>query len=354
MISGLKTVFIPREKIFDVCFYKHEGGFPMKNLLLTLCIVLCIPFLSLADEVDKGFPANATIKIKESAKLVVQAGIESSQVIKMTQSMISDNFTEQQIIEGYDLLIKATKQEVPTDSIINKLYEGIAKNANSEKILQAMEDVRSRYEFSNTYTQNMKIDPVQSKTVAKEVADCLTAKMDKGGMNKIKVMLQNKTQNAPKSQAFDLIMKTLNTTRIMARSGVDSSDVVDVMNSAFKRNYSAGQMETLGNTFMTQAKGLTSAPDLARAYSSAIKSGATPDNFAAFNQSMPPQGGMAGGGPGGGMVGPGAPPPNNSMAATGSPASKSLAGSGQTGSGGPAPAGASSGGASAPPGAPPK
>jgi len=346
-------------------FYKHEGGFPMKKLLLTMCFVLCLPFLSSADEMEKGFPANASIKIKESAKLVVQSGIEPGQVIKMTQSMISDNFTEQQIIEGYDLIIKARKQDTPTDPIINKLYEGIAKNANSERILQAMEEVRSRYEFSNAYTQNMKIDTDQSRTVAREVADCLTAKMDKGSMIKIKEVLQKKTQSAPKSQAFDLIMKTLNTTRIMARSGVASTDVVDVMNSAFKRNYNAKQMESLGNNFMTQAKGLTSAPDLAKAYSSAIKSGATPDNFAAFNQSMPPQGGMAGGsmpggGPGGGMPGTGggmsAPggPPNSSMAATGAPASKSLAGSGPAGPVAPASAGAPCGSAPPPGGAPPK
>jgi hypothetical protein len=346
--------------------YKHEGGFPMKRLLLMVCFVLCIPILSSADEMEKGFPANASIKIKESAKLVVQSGIESGQVIKMTQSMISDNFTEQQIIEGYDLIIKARKQETPTDPIINKLYEGIAKNATSEKILQAMEDVRSRYEFSTAYAQNMKIDADQSRTVAREVADCLTAKMDKGSMIKIKEVLQNKTQSAPKSQAFDLIMKTLNTTRIMARSGVASTDVVEVMNSAFKRNYNSKQMESLGNNFMTQAKGLTSAPDLARAYSSAIKSGATPDNFAALNQFLPPQGGMAGGGmpgggPGGGMPGPGggmsAPggPPNSSVAATGAPASKSLAGSAPGGgSGTPAPAGAPGGSAPPPSGAPPK
>jgi hypothetical protein len=331
-------------------------GFTMKRLLLTICFVFCIPLLSLADEMEKGFPANASTKTKESAKLVVQSGIDSGQVIKMTQSMISGNFSEQQIIEGYNLLITAKKQDTPTDPIINKLYEGIAKNANSEKILQAMEDVKSRYEFAKAYTQNMKIDADQSKTVGKEVADCLSAKMDKGSMNKIKEMLQNKTQSAPKSQAFELIMKSLNTTRIMARSGVDSNDVVDVINSAFKRNYNAGQIESLGNNFMTQAKGLTSAPDLARAYSSAIKSGATPDNFAAFNQFMPPQGGMAGGGmpgPRGGMSAPGG-PPNSSMAATGAPASKSLTGSGPAGPVAPASAEAPGGSAPPPSGTPPK
>jgi hypothetical protein len=311
----------------------------MKRIFLAVCFVFLIPFLSFADEVDKGLPANAPSKIKESTRQVIQLGVEPNSVIKMTQRMISDNFTEQQIIAGHDLLMNAIKQDIPTEPIVSRLYEGIAKNASAENILQAMEKVRSRYELANTYTQNMKMDEDKAKVLAKEAVDCLAANIDITSMNKIKGLLQAKTQNANRSQAFDLIDKTLSTARTMAREGVDSKDIVEVMNNAFNRNYNAGQMEKLGNTFMTQARGMSSASDLAKAYSSAIKNGATPDHFGTFDQSMPPPNGRPA---------QGGPPPNSSIAGSGATPSKSIAGSSApTGGLGPAPAGAR--GASAPP-----
>jgi hypothetical protein len=310
----------------------------MKRLLLAVFFVFLIPFLSFADEMDKALPTNTPSKIKESARQVIQLGVEPNSVIKMTQSMIAADFSEQQIVAVHEILAKVTKRDLDEKPIINKLYEGIAKNVKPETIIQVMEINRDRYEFANAYTQNMKIDEDKAKVVAKIVADCRAANMDITSMNKIKEMLLVKNQNAPRNQALDLIDKTLNTARIMARSGVDSKDIVDVMNNAFKRNYNAGQMETLGNIFMMQAKGMSSAPDLAKAYSSAIKSGATPDNFGTFDQSMPPLNSRP----------PGAPPPNSSIAgSSGSPSSKSLAGSAPAGTPGPAPAGGP--GTSAPP-----
>jgi len=134
----------------------------------------------------------------------------------------------------------------------------------------------------------MKTDEGQATIMAEEMAECMAAGMDKNSMNKIMEMLQQKTRNTSKNAAFELNEKTLKTARTMARSGVDSKDIIDVMNNAFQRNYNAREMEKLGNTFMTQAKGMSSASDLAKTYSTAIKNGATPDNIGSFSQVAPP------------------------------------------------------------------
>ena len=283
----------------------------MKGLLWAGCFFCLIPLLSFADEVDKGLPTDTSSKIKESARQVIQLGVEPDTVIKMTKSMISDNFTEQQTISGHELLIKAKSQKIDEESIINKLHEGIAKKVSADSILQAMEKVRARYELANTYTQSMKTDEGQAKVMARQMAECMAAGMDKSSMNQITEMLQQKTKNASRDEASKLSEKTLETARTMARSGVDSKAIVDVMNNALKRNYNSGQMEKLGNTFMAQARGSYSASELARAYSDAIKNGATPDRLKNFNPlRIPSDSGFAGGGapPAGGIAGGGAPP----------------------------------------------
>jgi hypothetical protein len=284
----------------------------MKGLLWAACFFCLIPFLAFADEVDKGLPTDTSSKIKESARQVIQLGVEPDTVIKMTKSMISDGFTDQQIISGHELLIKTKKQNIDEEAIINKLHEGIAKNVAAESILQAMEKVRARYELANTYTQSMNTDKEQTKAMARQMAECMAAGMDKSNMNKIIEMLQQKTKNASRDEASRLNEKTLETATTMARSGANSKAIVDVMNNALKRNYNSGQMEKLGYTFMTQARGSYSASELAMAYSDAIKNGATPDRLRNFNPlRTSPDSGFAGGGAppaGGGIASGGAPP----------------------------------------------
>jgi len=298
----------------------------MKRLLMAMCFVFFIPFLSFADDVDKGLPSGTSSRIKESARQVIQLGVEPNAVIKMTQNMISDSFTEQQIIAGHELLIKAKRQNIVEEPIINKLHEGIAKNVTAENILQAMEKVRARYELANTYTQNMKTDEQQTKAMANEMAECMAAGMDKNSMSKIMEMLQTKTRNTNKEESLRLNKKTLETARTMARSGADPKDIVDVVNNAFKRNYNAGQIEKLGNTFLTQARGSSSASELAKTYSNAIKNGATPDNIGSFNPQFPSPSGdftagapptQAGNAPPGGA---GIPPAGGAPPVAGSPA----------------------------------
>jgi hypothetical protein len=324
----------------------------MKRILWAVFFVLVIPSLIFADEVDKGLPSDTSLRIKESTRQVIQTGIETDTVIKMTRSMISDHFSEQQIVTGLELLIKARKQNVSEEPIISKLHEGIAKNVGAENILQAMEKVRTRYELANTYTQNMRTDDDHARIMTKEMAECMAAGMDKSSMTKIMEMLQSKTRNTTKNEAIELNQKTLNMARTMARSGVDSKVIVDVMSSALQRNYNAGEIEKLGSAFMTQSKGMSSASDLARSYSTAIKNGATPDNIGRFS-APPPGSGAAGGAPpppNGGIAG-GAPPPNGNPNGTPPPnGGLRPAAGGNPGAPAPPSAGASHG---APPGAPP-
>ena len=322
----------------------------MKRLLLTALFVCFIPSMLFADEVDKGLPTDTSSRIKDSARQAIQAGINASALIKMTQSMIADSFSEDQIVAGHEILMKAKKQnlDLAEEDIINKLHEGIAKNQQAEKILQAMETYRARHEFANTRSQSMKTDEQQGKVLTKQIVDSLTAGMDESSMNKLIGMLQQKTKNTGKDEATKLSEKTLETARTMARSGVDSKDIVDVMSNAFNRNYNAVEMEKLGNTFMTQAKRSTSAPALARAYSEAIRNGVKPDQLGDYNPGTPSSiGGFAGpGGPPAGGIGGGSPPAGAGMAGGSGPP-----GGGDAGRGSAPPAGGGIGAAAAPPGA---
>lgn len=244
----------------------------MKKLLyLFLLIFLFIPSMSFSDEVDDALPAGTPERVKASVRNNVNLGVNNSGLLEMTRSMLNSRFSENQMIEAHKTLMNAKGEDLPVEPLMNKLHEGIAKQIKAEKILQAMEKVRSRYERANrlagAYTQNKE----QARSMTMHIADCMSAGVENADMEKIMERLMvRKQQNGGED---DLEKETLRMTRMMALSRARSKDVTDVVESALKMGYNAKEMNHLGKLFMSMVGSASSASDLARSYSNAINQG---------------------------------------------------------------------------------
>ena len=272
----------------------------MKRLLFIIMIICLIPAFLYADEVDDGLPSDTPAQVKESARQVIRLGVENQGVIKMTQTMLENRYTAQQMIAAHEVLMKAKRQNLSEEPIMNKFYESIAKRSQATQALQAMETVRTRYETAGGLAGKMTQDREQARTMTQEIAESMNAGMGNGDMERITEMLQQRINNMKTEEAQAFNKGTLSTVKTMARSGADSGSVTEVVNNAFQRGYTARDMEKLGDTFMKQAKGSSSASGLARSYASAIRNGATADNIGGYGS------GGSGGGFGQGMSGTGA------------------------------------------------
>ena len=249
----------------------------MKRLLLIMFVILCIPLPLFADEVDDALPMDTPARIKESARQVIKVGVENHGVIKMTQTMLENNFREQQILEAHEILMEARRANLPEEPIMDKLHEGVAKQVGTESIIQAMERVRSRYETASRYAFRYSEDGEQARVMTREIAECMTAGMGEGDIDRIMEMLQKR--ELKRDEAADLATETFKTARTMALTGVESRNIADVVDNAFQRGYTAGEIEKLGNAFMIHARTSSSPSDLAESYSSAIRRGLTADSL---------------------------------------------------------------------------
>ena len=280
-----------------------QGGIIMKKLLYIIMIICFIPSFSFADEVDDGLPSDTPAQIKESARQVIRLGIENHGVVKMTKTMLENRYTEQQMLAAHEVLMKAKRQDLPTEPIMNKLHEGVAKGVQAGSVVQAMETVRSRYEAANGFAGKLTQNKEQARTMTQEVAESMSAGMGNGDMERITTMLQQKTRDMKTEEAQKFNKATLSAVKTMARSGADSSSVTEVIGNAFQKGYTAREMERLGITFMKQAKDSSSASGLARSYANGIRNGATADNIGNYGQGGS---GSGFGGAGGGSFGSGA------------------------------------------------
>ncbi len=265
----------------------------MKRVLLIILVAFFIPSSLFADQVDDDLPGDTAVRIKESARQVIRLGAENKGVIKMTKTMLENNFKEQEILEAHEILMKARKANLPEEPLMNKLHEGVAKQINAEGILKAMESIRSRYETAIGYALRYSENGGQARVMTREIAECMTAGMAKDDIDRVMEMLQNK--RLKRDEEAQLATETFKTSRIMALAGVTNRNIIDIVHNALQKGYGAGEMRKLGNAFMIQSRTSSSPSDLAASYSNAIRRGITADELKEYHSVGPASGG---GGPG--------------------------------------------------------
>jgi len=250
----------------------------MKKLLFILMVVCFIPVFGFADEVDDGLPSEITHRVKESARQAISLGIENQGVIKMTKIMLENKYTEKQMLAAHETLMKAQRQNLSTEPIMNKFNESVAKKEKAAKSIKAMEKVRSNYQTSSGLAGKMTQDKVQIKAMTQEMAECMNAGITNKNMEQISTMLQTRTKDMKMEDAQTFNKEALGTVKQMAKSGADSGSVTKVAKNAFEKGYTVRDMEKLGNAFVEQVKNASSATALAHSYANAVKNGAKADD----------------------------------------------------------------------------
>ena len=82
-------------------------------------------------------------------------------MVKLTRAMLQSKFNEQQIQLSHALMIEAKNSGLPVQPLMNKAFEGMAKNVSPPLIVSAMETVQSRnafaYQRAARFSRNMLI-----------------------------------------------------------------------------------------------------------------------------------------------------------------------------------------------------
>jgi hypothetical protein len=255
----------------------------MKKLFFAIFIIGCLlPSMSWADYVDKKLPDITSAQIKDGARQIIELGVSRRHVVKFTKRMIENDFSEEQILSTYNVLIEAKKQHLPEDPLVEKLNEGMAKEVQPEKIILAMEKVRARYETAHTFAKMLSSDDGHVETMTTEIVECMAAGIEADDIQKVSEILRDKSGEMKASKAESLNKRTIRMMKTMARSGVASQDALAVVDSAFENDYSAKDMEGLENSFKLNVRWTSSVSDLAHSYADAINKGATFNDDADF------------------------------------------------------------------------
>jgi len=251
----------------------------IKKFFMILLILFCLPTILIADELDDALPRDTPVQIKERARQVIRLGVENQGIVKMTKTMLRNMFTEQQMLQAFNIIIEAKTGNLPEDPIINKLYEGVGKRVQNENIIMAMEKVQSRYRTASNLAQGMTGDKEQSRNLTRDISKCMAAGMTGNDIAKIGVMINLRAKEQSHKKIIALSEQTLKTVMTMARIGVKSDSAVEIVQNALQTGYDTERMSRLEKVFIIQARTRFNPSDLAKSFAINIREGVPVDEL---------------------------------------------------------------------------
>ena len=308
----------------------------MKNPCLIAAILLLLaPWCFAAENIALSTSAQA--QIKAQAKEMSAVGVPAEPARNMLTAMHQHQFTHETIVKAQQEVMNCAKAGLPTEPLMNKAAEGMAKNASQQQVIAAMQAVHSRYAHAQKMAQTLSSDQTTVNDMTHSIAGSLAAGMKAKDMDAIALQLQNRqrTQTMNKTAADKLAVQTLQTTRTMARLGLLSSDVNQIVCRALQNNFTHQEMEQLQHQMVNKAH-QESPQQIAQQHADAIGKGGNPGGSDGDGQGP--------GGSGSGSGGSGSGPGGSGSGSGGSGSGSGGSGSGSGGSNGSGSSGSGSGG----------
>ena len=259
-------------------------------------------------------------------------GVPEEQAEKMLSLMRQNSYKEQNLVRAQQTVLRAAEENIPTEPVMNKAMEGMAKQVPQEQVIGAMETVRNRYSYAYRLARSLTDDKRVIKPMAETIADCLAAGMTKQEMDKVVAQVRTQTRQQTKNQAADLSLQTALTVRSMVRLGASPADTANTVGQALQQQFTAQNMEQLRNRFADETRN-TSARQLAHQYAGSIGKSDGSGKNRSDGKDSGKNGGSGGSGSGSGDSGSGGSGGSGS-GGSGSGSGGSGGGSGSGGSGG--------------------
>ena len=247
----------------------------MKKTLLILMALMLWVCPVWADEIDDALPENTSPQIINNTRQMVQTGISQDDATQLTRAMLQHRFQERHIIQAQNTLMETMQSGLPVEPVMNKAFEGMAKNKPDESIVQAMKMTQSRYAYAYRKAGELTTDEETQNSLGLSIAQGMGAGLQDKDMEPVMAQLQTRVRQMSQNQADELCLQTFLTARVMARLGVDPDNVSDVVCQALQNQFTAREMQQLGSNFNTQSQQM-SPNQLANQFAQKIGQGQKP------------------------------------------------------------------------------
>ena len=225
----------------------------MKKLLIIILGICLCSSLAFGDELDRRLSTIDNEQIRVQTRAMINAGIPGDEAIKMTRLMIQNNYQYQNTLRAQKILIDTVEEGLPDKPVMNKAYEGIAKNVQEDRVIEAMEKTRTRYSVAYRHARSITQNPVRVNDIGKTIAEGLTAGINNKDAYQIMESLQNSTRQMTRNDTEAFAEEIFLSLRDMARRSVLSKIATDVVSKALEHEYSVEEIKQMRHSFISRS-----------------------------------------------------------------------------------------------------
>jgi len=258
-------------------------------ILMTLMLWVCPVW---ADEIDDALPENTGLQIRNNTRQMIQTGISQDDATQLTRTMLQHRFQERHILQAQNMLMETIQSDLPVEPVMNKAFEGMAKNKPDELIVQAMKKTQSRYAYAYRKAQELTPDQEMQNSLGLSIAQGMGAGLQEKDMEPVMSQLQTRIRQMSQNKAEELCLQTFLTARVMARLGVDPDNVSDVVCQALQNRFTAREMQQLRSNFNSRSQQM-SPNQLANQFAQKLGQGEKPGESGSSNENNAGQSGSS-------------------------------------------------------------
>ena len=247
----------------------------MKAICLILCFLFLLPTTGPAAS-ETELSENSRSRIQSQVREMVDAQVPAEAARQMLEAMHRHRFRQQSIEQAMQTVADCARSGLPTDPVVSKAMEGLAKRASEQRIVAAMKTVRNRYAQASQTAQALSNTPKGRQALMGPIADSLAAGMTPEDMEKVANRIQTRAFGTPNNNTNhqELAMAALSATRTLSRLGLPSPNVSGIVCEALENQYTEKEMKTLRDRIAKQIQ-RTSPQAVAAQYAGAIGNGAS-------------------------------------------------------------------------------
>jgi hypothetical protein len=226
----------------------------MRKIFMMIMAISFCAAAALAGPVERELPETTPVQIKNNARQMVDQGFNAQEVIDLTRQMLANNFSEQHVLQVQTLLMNARSRGLPTEPMMSKAYEGLAKQVQADAVLNAMKRVQSRQDFATKQAGIITNDKTKIEQMAAILAESMAAGINDDDAGRIMQALQERTLNMAQTSSEELALETFMITRTWARLGMPSKFVADSVCQALQQGYTLKEMFKLRHEITAQSR----------------------------------------------------------------------------------------------------
>lgn len=236
----------------------ERKGTIMNILCLTTSLILF--FASAGYSFENTVPSLSSQATVETRVQEMEAeGVPPGSARRMLVQMHQHQFKAEHMAQAQQELIRCAKAGLPTEPVIDKAMEGMAKHASEDRIIAAMKTVGARYATARQLAKTMAKDDETMEALTRTLVDTMTAGMKSEDLETIsnRITIRTRQQTANRAESERLAIQTMETARTMARLGIRSADISATLCKAMDNHYNHQEMKQLRHRISQSTRGMS-------------------------------------------------------------------------------------------------